>query len=485
MAGVAAGPELKIPREGRLAAHPLAALLGPLGLLRATGVLDVQKKKLVRRFVLRDGVLLAVVGNARQDRLAEWLLESGRLGGEAAERLAEALPEAGDAPLLAGWLLEQGFVSGEDLPGLVRDHLVALLRETASWGDATFRVVPGRLALGAEPTADLPALEAALLLAREEAERLKRPRLPEGVRRVTGPGELPLADPERALLEAAAEPVGLDRLAERTGTSEAGLARLLLTLLRVGLLVPAAPPEEEAGFDLDREMTDEELDRWLAAARTRDAHGLLGIRPGASPGAIRQAWYKAVRRFHPDRFRTGPFAGRRAEVEEAFRVLHEVYEELTDPAAAAARKRQVLAQEAHQPSAQAVAARWRERARKAALDGQRADAVDCLEKALEAHPDDVDAARDLCLLLLGNPARRQDALRRLAELAAKYPARADILAARAVGLLRTGKEREAELLLDRVERLDPSLPLLRALRGDPSARARVRENPFLAPVLPR
>ncbi len=485
MAGVAAGPELKIPREGRLAAHPLAALLGPLGLLGATGVLDVQKKKLVRRFVLREGRLLAAVSNARQDRLAEWLVEGGRLGAEAGERLAAALADAGESPLVGAWLLREGHVPAEGLPALLREHLVELLRETAAWGDATFRVTPGRLDLGAEPVADLPALEVALLLAREEADRMKRPRLPEGVRRVVEPEGLPLEDDERRLVEAAAEPVALDRLGEQLGTTEAGLARPLLALLRVGLLVPAAPPEEEAGFDLDREMTAEELDRWLAAARTRDVHGLLGIRPGAAPGAVRQAWYKAVRRFHPDRFRTGPFADRRSEVEEAFRVLHEVYEELTDPAAAAARKKQVLAQEVRQPSAQAVAARWRERARQAALEGQRADAVDCLEKALEAHPDDVDAARDLCLLLLGNPARRQDALRRLAELAAKYPARADILAARAVGLFRAGKEREAELLLDRVERLDPALPLLRALRGDPSARARVRENPFLAPVLPR
>ncbi len=485
MAGVAPGPGLTIPREGRLAAHPLAALLGPLGLLRATGALDVRKKKLVRRFVLREGRLLAMVSNARQDRLAEWLLGEGLLEPAAAERLAAGLEEAGDRPLLGGWLAAGGHVPPGRLPGLLWDHLLAFLRETSRWGDATFQVVPGRIDLGNEPVANLPALEAALVLAREEADGMRRPRLPEGVRRVADPGGLPLEEDERALLAASDRPVSLGRLAELTGRGGPPPVRALFTLLRVGLLVPATPPEEEAGFDLERELTAEELDRWLAAARTRDPRGLLGIRTGASPGAIRQAWYRAVRRFHPDRFRTGPLSGRRREVEEAFRVLHEVYEELTDPAAAAARRRQVLAGDARQPSAGALAARWRERARKAALEGQRAEAVECLEKAVEADPDDAEAARDLCLLLLGNPARRGEALRRLGELAARYPARADMLAAHALGLLRAGKEREAALLLDRVERLEPSLPLLQALRGDPSAQARVRGNPFLAPVLPR
>ena len=49
---------ISLPSEGRLAAHSLPWLLGTLDVVRATGALDVTRRKLVRRFVLEDGRLV-------------------------------------------------------------------------------------------------------------------------------------------------------------------------------------------------------------------------------------------------------------------------------------------------------------------------------------------------------------------------------------------------------------------------------------------
>ena len=74
-----AGAKVTLPSEGRLAGYSLPRLLGGLGAVHATGALDIVRKKLVRRFVLDGGRLAVLVSNAREDRLADWLIGHGDL----------------------------------------------------------------------------------------------------------------------------------------------------------------------------------------------------------------------------------------------------------------------------------------------------------------------------------------------------------------------------------------------------------------------
>ena len=78
---------MTLPREGRFAEHACAALLGGLWLVRATGALDITRRKLVRRFVLGHGRLQALVSNARDDRFFDWLVARGDLAAADPSRL--------------------------------------------------------------------------------------------------------------------------------------------------------------------------------------------------------------------------------------------------------------------------------------------------------------------------------------------------------------------------------------------------------------
>ncbi|MBP1612470.1 MAG: hypothetical protein H6Q01_1133, partial [Acidobacteria bacterium] len=58
---------MKIPPDGRLGTTALETLLGMLGAVRATGAVDLKRRKLVRRLVLEQGVIRAILSNAIED----------------------------------------------------------------------------------------------------------------------------------------------------------------------------------------------------------------------------------------------------------------------------------------------------------------------------------------------------------------------------------------------------------------------------------
>ncbi|RMG47547.1 MAG: DUF4388 domain-containing protein [Acidobacteria bacterium] len=472
MAAVAAGAELTFPAEGRLAQYPLPSLLGWLGRLRATGALDVTRRKLVRRFVLEEGRVLVVVSNALEDRLYEWARESGRLDVEdwKAVSLEQRLARR---PLAGAVLVERGLATPGQVRGWLRDQIVELLCEAAAWRDARYALHAGRAELGEEPTADLPAVAAALEVARRVAPP-RRPVLPPYVVARIGAEELEgieLRPEERALLERAKEPIALGALAPERDT--AGLE----VLWAAGLLAEAEPPRHAAETHHVRE---EELQEWLKAAAAEQLERLLGVEPGADVDEVRRGYYRTVRRFHPDRFRGGPLARYHKQVESAFRLVHEALKILTDPAEYRAwqqRRRQKVARRPEEMARQRLAL-----ARAAARAGNRAQAVEHLERAMEDHPDDAEVAFHLALLLIGNPRRRREAAGLLEDLAKRHPHRADILAAWGIALKRLGEGDRAVAAITRALALDRHQLIARAARNDEAALERLRDDPFLGPL---
>ena len=477
---------ISLPSEGRLAAHSLPWLLGTLDVVRATGALDVTRRKLVRRFVLEDGSVAAVVSNAREDRFFDWLLVKGHFAA-APTPLVEALGASlADAPLTAGAVLAARLLPPEEAILRLREHALEMLRESASWHDATFVVRPGTAPLGAEPRPGLRAAAAALVLAREEAAAAKRPLpLPRWIAAradAAALGEAGLDAAERSVLDAARRPVDPRDLGPRAGLDEAPLQAALGALWRAGLVAQAAPPTE-AEVEETGEVTAEILDRWIAAANAEDFDAVLGVAPGAPPGEVRKAYYRTVRRFHPDRFREGPFSARHREIEQAFRLVHEALELLTNPAARAERDARLRrAAEGAKAAARTVAqtaAEQHQRALRALAQGRRAEALVALERATQLEPGNEEYAVHLALLLLGNPQRRREATEALAARAKAAPSRADLLALVALAHAKAGRDADADAARRRVLQLDPTQLVALALGGDPAALDEVRRDPLL------
>ena len=471
MATLVERPQLKLQSEGELRRGLLPALLATLGVLRATGVLELSLQRLVRRFVLHQGRLQVSLSNAREDRLLEWLIADEQWQAEDPSPVETAIARAGDSPLTGSCLAALGIVSADTIAGQLTRHIESLLRECAAWKGARFRIVPGKIDLGLEPVADWPALAAALRL--DEQAGAPAPLPAWIVARQIPPGEIEGLDtPARALLARLGEPL-------RTADLEGEVRPWAERFQRLGLLAAAEPPpqpEPELGA-----LGREELERWLECARREDLPGLLGVEPSAPPDQVRRAYYRIVRRFHPDRFRQGELAAFHDRVEAAFALVPQALAVLTDPEARRAwdnRRSRPAA-----PDTAKMIADLDARARRAASQGRRGDAVALLEQALALDQQAREPRHHLALLLAGNPRRRAQALDMLEALIAENPTAPEYCAALALALFRAGQPSRAKKLLARARTLEPDAPLVQALEGSSRARQRLERDPFLAPLL--
>lgn len=478
LAGVAG---LKIPPEGRLAVHPLEKLLGLLGAVEATCVVDLTRRKLVRRVVLDRGRIQALVSNARDDRLLEWLMLHESLRPLSSSEMAELEEATLGKPLVAEVLVVRGLVSLEALPDCQRQHAVGLLSESATWSDATFQIRPGKVQIGSEPPLNWPAQAAALTLIR--SQKPVTGALPAWVAATTGGdrlGELPLDDLERAVLVSCVDPLPGDRIRTRIpDRSPKEVLEAATRLLRSGLLVETQPPPETAG-DM-AELDEASLKEWLGAAQAENLHALLGVKPRESTEDIRKAYYRTVRRFHPDRFRQGPLSSYYKQVEDAFRLVHEALAVLTDPAAAARwEKRRAPVGPATAPS---VPQDMLVKVKAMVAAGRRAEAVEVLERSLKIDPGRKDLILALGLLLASNPRRRQEAVDKLTGLAKEDALFSGAAFALGTVLRKAGQTGEAQQWFTRASQGDPSDSHTQAARRNPEALRQFRNDPLWAPLL--
>ncbi len=484
MATVAPKSELKLSPEGKLTLCPLDALLGRLGLLQATAVVDLTNKKLVRRLVLEDGRLQAMLSNARDDRFVDWWLTRG--GGAFVDhrQQEELLLACGNSPLTAASVVRLGVIDGLAIERLLVEHLLAMVADTAGWTDATYRITPGRVALGDEPPARWPALDAALMLARVKIATMRRPPpAPQYVAAYSGWKSVqPAIDTiETALLDAAVDATRTTRLIDGEASGGDLRERTLAVLVRVGLLNEIKPHlvssevEEPLG-----EVSETELKEWLAASATENLEKLLGVTATSDAAQVRRGYYRTVRRFHPDRFRNGELSAYHAQVELAFRLVHEAQEVLTSSSAREAWLKRRQAPAAVDPGK--MARDLFARARRAIAEGRRGEAVDYLQRCVEQPHHELSHALYLWLLLLGNPRRRNEAVEQLAHLATTQPQRADLVAAHGLALQRSGRDAEARTVLQRALQLDPTQPIARAASGVKGSFDVTKLDPLLAAI---
>ncbi len=477
-----------IPNEGRLASFSLENLLGRIGIEKASGVLCILRKKLERKVVVLGGRVEVLISNARDDRLFEWAMEQGRFRDRPASDQQDLMQEIGNLPLVASRLCARGWLEEEGAVALLREHLGALLDESARWSDARFTFTPGRPGLGGEITAGWPAIEAALHLLAAGVDRSPpKPKIPDALISQLPPSlrrGLSLQAIDHALLDAAQAAIAYDDLLEKINSfPREAIHDATLRWLRIGVLSRAAiAPRNNEKEDQERAITRAEIERWLSAAEREDLAAVLGVEAGCSASDAKAAYYRAVRRYHPDRYREGSLADLHDRIESAFRLVREALLVLTDPAAKERwDKRRHLGAKKAEPSHRAKELMLM--AKKAALEGRRTQAVKFLQQAGEMHPEEPLYATYHALLLLGNPRERARAAQALAELAKRHPGSAEVLEAYGLALQKTGEAAKARQTMERVLSLDAKRPAARAVLGDSTAAAKARENPFLGPLI--
>lgn len=152
---------------------------------------------------------------------------------------------------------------------------------------------------------------------------------------------LQLTPEEGAVLSLVGRVERIDQVLARSSLGEARTIAVLLALRAKGAIVPArvvprAQPAptvdaamlEEVDLEPERKKEIIELERSLDAL---DHFAVLGLKPGAPAADVKQAYYNASRRFHPDRYFGKNLGSFRARMERIFRRLTDAHNVLTQP----------------------------------------------------------------------------------------------------------------------------------------------------------
>jgi curved DNA-binding protein CbpA len=137
----------------------------------------------------------------------------------------------------------------------------------------------------------------------------------------------------------------VEQLCQITGLPEKETRAALQKLAAVGLVDLPAGAEE--GVDLTVEQQKDILD-FFERLRDMDFYQMLGVEAGADAKALRRAYFRVSKQFHPDRYygrRLGPF---KARLEEIFVRVSQAFEFLQDARRRAAYATQILAERQRQ-----------------------------------------------------------------------------------------------------------------------------------------
>jgi tetratricopeptide (TPR) repeat protein len=268
-----------------------------------------------------------------------------------------------------------------------------------------------------------------------------------------------LSEAAQAILDLARQERGLSELLGPSPEHEATALRTIYGLLLVGALEPADSETQVRGARAEQ-VSREEAQARVGRAVGADHYAVLGIKTDCAATELRDAYYYLARRYHPDRFRTGPLADMLGEIEHYFRQVTEAYNTLIDPE----RRKQYDEEAAQrvqgprkdpQQDVQFLAKQNHLRGLRLAERHQYAEAVKSLENAIQLDASKAAYHLDLGRVLALHPLRRADAESALERAVELDPALVD-------GYLALAD------LYRRLDRLDDAARMYReALRWDP------------------
>jgi len=405
------------PARGRVVSA-FARLL--LETAKGSGIVTATRGKLRRLFCIDEGRLVFATSNLVEEQFGEYLVRTGVLGPADRAQALEAASTTGKR--FSEILVEGGVPPIERLRRAQEGLLRELLSSTLEWPDATAQAESGLPRLTGEITVHLTPRD--LLIAHAQ----RHPAALDALRVRIGPPDLrPIAAGEDPGFEL--DPLGEYLLLRCNGSVELGAivegspAEEVTTLRRIygyllaGLLEREDRATREArGKRREAELTREECLGRLTLSSTNEHYAVLGLDRSARREQIREAYYALARRYHPDRFRSGPLTDLLPRFEEFFGRVTAAYNTLADPEMRAEYDRQAEAPETAAAAATDTGYIARQnylRGKVAAQHRRYAEAVTFLENAIQQDPGQAEYHLELGLVQARNPRFRAEAERHL------------------------------------------------------------------------
>lgn len=130
-----------MPVHGNLASMSLTEVLQWLGNAGKTGTLSIERNKVVKRILFREGRVIACASQEPADMLGHFLVSRGRIS---EETLRQALArQEHDKSHLGRILVQMGSLTEDDLRHHLEDKAQEAIFDLFAWDDAEFRFVEG------------------------------------------------------------------------------------------------------------------------------------------------------------------------------------------------------------------------------------------------------------------------------------------------------------------------------------------------------
>jgi tetratricopeptide (TPR) repeat protein len=438
----------------------VAQALVDSALARQSGILTATRGKLKRLFCLQDGTLVWALSNVIEEQFTEVLLRDDLLSAGDLAASQKATDQQGLD--LARLLVDNDVVPEDAMQRALNGHVRELLFSTLDWPDGDSSLERGRPDLNGALGARLSCVQLLSDYARQHPDSLDE------VRKRIGSTAVRLIPREErtALLDGTeAEPVVRHLLAGCDGATsiqdlvtgspqqEETTWRSLYAMVLLGMVEPSTARRVVGAEAITQEEILAELDRVEGA----DYYAVLDVAPHASRQRVLEAYYTLARKFHPDRFGSGPFRDLRPRVEAYFAIVTEAYNTLYDMRLRNEYDEQRAAAQSKKPE-QDTAYLARENFRRAQAliaKGRFTDAVTSLENAIKLDGGNAAYRVELGQLLARNPRLRPQAEEQLLEANRIDPSLVDGYLALGDLYLKTNRRDEAIHLFREVLRWEP------------------------------
>lgn len=399
-----------------------------------SGILTATRGKLRRLFCLQKGDIVFATSNLLEEQFVEYLVRCDLMS---ARMRAEAIEDAAKTDVkLIPYLLKRGKPTAAELrrgmEGLVRE----LVTSTLEWPEGGFQFEEGLPRLDDEVRIRLAPRSLVVAHAKRYPASLDALRIrigPPDFRPVAA--EAPPSKPgsggedalESYLLSRCDGTMELSDIVKGSPASEEATLRAVYGFLLAGLLDPEdreAKRVREASLR-DDNLTREECLGRLAMAAGQDHYGVLGVDRTSRIKAIREAYYALARRYHPDRFRSGPLGDLLPKFEDFFMQVTDAHNTLADPLRRSEYDEQLKATQSAPESKDAdtgyLAKQNFLRGRALASQRKYTEAVTFFENAIALDPGQADYHVELGLTLALNPRHKEAAERHLLRAIALTP----------------------------------------------------------------
>jgi tetratricopeptide (TPR) repeat protein len=337
------------------ARRALPDVMADLAAAKATGVLVASSAEVQREIVFVNGEIRAARSDAEEEKLGKWLVDRDRISED--DRALTLLSQGGsDSPPLGHLLITRGCLEQDALEQELQELTLTIIRRAAAMvpNEADFQ--EGRSTDQPDTLPDLFTSQIVLIAARAlEDGDAKRATIGSLDQIVWPPADLDhilddyrLTPTEGFLLSRLDGTRTVAKLIQLSALSEDQAITTLYPLLVSGVVhidraeapsgqppTPAAETVRVAGQIDEEALSDRQQQDRRSVVRMAeevsriDHYRALGLRPGASPEDIREAWNKMQRRFDPHRSSEPHLRDLAPQLEAVVERAREAYEVLS------------------------------------------------------------------------------------------------------------------------------------------------------------